>query len=88
MKKSTLLYIAVIILFFACGKNEKEVQQQKIKAIQIQKAVAKKKEGKIYQEKIKVGESRKKITLNKELERIKKLLKENENNFLRSRSFI
>ena len=79
MKISNILTIGLLFLTISCGKSKKEIEQEKAQIELEQKALAEQQEKeRIHLEKIEVGKSRLKMELTNELDRLKKVLEEEE----------
>jgi hypothetical protein len=87
--RSNYIFILILAIFISsCGKSKTEVEQNKAQLAQIQKeAAAQEEQERIHQEKIEVGDSKKKIFLTNELDRVKKILQEEENNLAEIEEF-
>ncbi|MFH4963669.1 hypothetical protein V8G69_01580 [Gaetbulibacter sp. M235] len=82
MKINYILTIGLIVLTISCGKSKKEIEQEKAQIELEQKTLAEQKEKeRIHLEKIEVGKTKLKMTLTNEVDRLKKILEE-ENNIL------
>ncbi|PKP11492.1 MAG: hypothetical protein CVU08_12155 [Bacteroidetes bacterium HGW-Bacteroidetes-3] len=79
MKKNHILIIGLLLITISCGKNKKEIENEKAQIEIQQKVIAEKKEQeRIHLEKIEVGKSILKTHFSNELERLKKVLQEQE----------
>lgn len=88
MIKNYILIIGLLLITISCGKSKKEIEQEKAQIETQQKILAEKKEQeRIHLEKIEVGKYILKTYFSNELERLKKVLTQQEKKLAKIKEF-